>query len=362
MRLLVFNLAMDADDHVLGFTTAWVNALAERCERVTVITMRAGRIAVSPNVVVHSVGKERGRSRLRRAMEFFRILRKVLAEERVDACFSHMIHVFPILAWPMLRLRRIPIVLWYAHGHVPLLLRLATLLVDRVVTSSASGFRIATPKRRIIGQGIDTRRFAPVVTEAKQEFVLLSVGRISRVKRLDAALALLGVLPERAPDGRVFRLRVVGSPLTPDDVQYAGELKAMAGRLAISSRVTFEPAVSFDTVASVYPQADLFISHSQTGSMDKAVLEAMSCGVPVLTSNPAYRAPLAAALRDDVVVDDNDAATWKRRVLEIAARSRTQRAEMGVRAQAFVELEHSLDSLAGRIIGQCSDLVKAGPA
>jgi glycosyltransferase involved in cell wall biosynthesis len=351
MRLLVFNLATDADDPVLGFTTDWVNAMADRCERVVVITMRAGRLAVRPNVIVHSVGKEKDWGRVRRTFEFYKVLRRVLATERLEACFSHMIHVFPILAWPLLRLRRVPIVLWYAHGHVPPLLRLATLLVDRVVTSSASGFRVATPKRLIIGQGIDTHRFAAPVSERSEEFVLLSVGRISRVKHLDAALELLGALPEHAPDGRRFRLRVIGSPLTRDDEQYASELKALAGRLGVSSRVTFQSATSFDAVSSVYPQADLFISHSQTGSMDKAVLEAMSCGVPVLTSNPAYRAALPTVLREDLVVDDNGAATWRARTLAVAARTGAERATMGTRGREFVKSEHSLDALATKVVG-----------
>ena len=32
VNLLLFNLAMDADDPVLGHTTAWTNALARRCD------------------------------------------------------------------------------------------------------------------------------------------------------------------------------------------------------------------------------------------------------------------------------------------------------------------------------------------
>jgi len=32
MRLLLFNLAVDADDPVFGFTSVWINALARRCE------------------------------------------------------------------------------------------------------------------------------------------------------------------------------------------------------------------------------------------------------------------------------------------------------------------------------------------
>ncbi len=74
MNLLLFNLATDADDPILGFTTGWINRLAPHYEHIDVITMRVGRLAVAPNVRVYSVGKERGYGEARRALEFYRLL------------------------------------------------------------------------------------------------------------------------------------------------------------------------------------------------------------------------------------------------------------------------------------------------
>ena len=67
MRILLFNLATDADDPLLGFTTRWIGALAERVEFIHVITMRVGRLEMPANVRVYSVGKEKGYSEPRRA-------------------------------------------------------------------------------------------------------------------------------------------------------------------------------------------------------------------------------------------------------------------------------------------------------
>src|SRR5512132_1096345 len=100
MRILLFNLATDADDPLLGFTTRWISALAARVEFIHVITMRMGRLNVPDNVRVYSVGKEKGFSELRRLMEFYRLLFRILREDRIDACFSHMITIFTILAAP----------------------------------------------------------------------------------------------------------------------------------------------------------------------------------------------------------------------------------------------------------------------
>jgi len=65
-----------------------INALAARCEAVDVITMRAGRLAVAPNVRVYSVGKERGYGEPRRLVEFYRLLFRLLRTQRYDACFA----------------------------------------------------------------------------------------------------------------------------------------------------------------------------------------------------------------------------------------------------------------------------------
>jgi glycosyltransferase involved in cell wall biosynthesis len=47
-----------------------------------------------------------------------------------------------------------------------------------------------------------------------------------------------------------------------------------------------------------YRRASLFINLSTTGSLDKAVLEALACECPVITTNEAFR-----DLGDDVYTD-----------------------------------------------------------
>ena len=74
IRLLLFNLLTDADDSNLGFTTQWINALAERCAAIDVVTMGVGRVDVADNVRVYTIGKERGYSDARRMVEFYRVL------------------------------------------------------------------------------------------------------------------------------------------------------------------------------------------------------------------------------------------------------------------------------------------------
>ncbi|PIE32006.1 hypothetical protein CSA56_16765, partial [candidate division KSB3 bacterium] len=145
MRLLLFNLLTDADDPILGFTSSWIRELARQVDAIDVLTMQTGNVVVPGNVRVYSVGKEKNYSEPRRALEFYRRLWKLLCSHKYEACFAHMMPLFAAMGAPLLRIKRIPIVLWYAHKSVTPTLRLATFLVDRVVSASVESFRIDTP-------------------------------------------------------------------------------------------------------------------------------------------------------------------------------------------------------------------------
>jgi len=360
VNLLVFNLKTDADDDVLGFTTDWVNGLAACSNRVYVITMSAGRIAVAGNAHVYSVGKERGYSEPRRALEFYRLLARLLHTERIDACFAHMMPLFAIMGWPLLRARRIPIVLWYAHAHVPPMLRLATKLVDRVVASSRSGFQIPTKKLRIIGQGIDVGRFcpAPETRAGSSTFVLLTVGRIAPVKRLELLIQSLALLPERLSDGRLIIARFVGNPLTARDLQYADELRRLAAKLGVEERVQFVPSYPFGSIDVAYRAADLFVNSSDTDSVDKTVLEAMSIGLPVVTSNAAFAdvfEPRHAAL---CRVEKGNASMLADALQRLLDMEEGERRALGLALRETVCRNHSLLSLCTRLIAQIKETVE----
>jgi len=161
MHLLWLNLATDVDDPILGFSTSWIQAVAKRVEFIHVITMRAGRVDVPDNVQVCSVGKEKGYSEARRVVEFYRHLFRILRHDRIDVCFSHMIPVFTVLVAPVLKLKGIPIVTWYAHRQVTTILQVAHRLSDRMVSINESSYPYHHDKFVPLGHGIDVDFFSP---------------------------------------------------------------------------------------------------------------------------------------------------------------------------------------------------------
>ena len=286
MRLLMFNLATDADDPILGFTTRWIQALAKRVEFVHVITMRAGRVDVPENVRVYSVGKEKGYSEPRRALEFYRWLFHVLRNGRIDACFSHMIPIFTVLAAPILKAKGIPIVTWYAHPSLTWTLKLAHHLSDRMVTSLETAYPYRRDKLVVVGQGIDTDLFAPDGTPPEEPPMILCVGRLSPVKDHPTLLKAAALLRERL--GLPFRVVILGGPATEKDKEYARNLQTMVEQLSLSDRVRFVPAVRQEDLPGWYRRCTVHVNLTPTGYGDKVAWEVMACGRPCLVANRGF--------------------------------------------------------------------------
>jgi glycosyltransferase involved in cell wall biosynthesis len=342
MRLLVVNYEMADDAPVLAWQARVVRALACRAERVVVLTERRGAHAVPPSVRVEELPRPGFPPVLARRAAAVRHAFRLCRAERVQAVFVHMAHRQAYRLYPAFRALGLPVLLWYAHGAVSWHLRLAHRAADRVVTSTPEGFRLRSRKARVIGQGIDTELFAPGAGGPRRG--LVAVGRVSRRKRLDLVLAAMEDLRDED-----LPLTVVGGPLTADDRAYAGELARRAADRALP--VTFAGWVPFERLPDVYRAARLQVHVSRTDSLDKAVLEALACGCPTLTSNPAFRELLAP--HPDLVLDDDRPEAIAARVRALAAGGRPGPDEL----RRLVVGRHDLASYADRLIGELRALV-----
>lgn len=346
--LLLFNYAIDRDHVALSFAIEWVRRLAERFDRVVVITGRLGEHDLPANVEVHSLGGETGTPRLLRILRLWGLVLRTLAGGRVRYCFSHMILLPAILSWPLLKVFGVRLTAWYAHGTVNREVRVIARLADAIVTSSPAGFNIDTPRRHIVGQGIDLRRFSPAEegAEERDEVIVVSTGRLSVAKRLHRMIEAVG-LAARKPGGERLRLHIVGSPL-PGEEQVETDLRAQVAAAGLDGMVRFMGPVRYDAVPDCLRAGDVMLNLSSTGSMDKAVIEAMSCGLPVVVGNNAFREMLAP-WRDLCWVDDcDDAAAVADRLLALAAMPAAARRTLGLTLREVAQ-EHDLDRLVDRI-------------
>jgi glycosyltransferase involved in cell wall biosynthesis len=355
LHLLVFNLGMDAAHSTLGHTTAWTNELARRADRVSVITMFAGDVDVEPNVSVHSLGKELGRSEPRRLLEFYRLAGRTLDGGPIDACFAHMAPLFAALYAPVARRHRTPILLWYAHPSITRTLRIAHALVDRCVTASPGSFPLESNKLFVVGHGIDTDMFRPP-TETAPTYgaTAISIGRITPIKRIEEMLEAIAILNHRC--GLGLRLSLVGGAATAADHRYAAALRRTVATLRIDEFVTFDGPVPYHDVPSRYHAGGLFLNLSG-GAMDKAILESMASGCIPISRNPAFQA-LARAHGLEWLVPGSGAEGLAHCIQAALEQPPRERAAIAARLRRIVTDEHSLATLSDRIIAHLHELAR----
>jgi glycosyltransferase involved in cell wall biosynthesis len=341
MNLLIFNLAVDADDPILGFTTDWINRLAARWDHVDVITMRVGRNATAPNVNVYSVGKEKGYSERRRAVEFYRILAPLLRQRRYVACFAHMMPLFAVMGSPLLRLCSVPITLWYTHRQKKRTLEWAARISQKIVTAADDSFPIKSDKVRVLGHGIDTDFFALQETVANNGEIV-HVARLMPIKNQEMLIRAVATVPNS-------RAVFVGDVPPETDATYKAGLIALADRLGVKDRVVFSGSQSAEGVRDHLWRATVAVNLSPPGLFDKAALESMAAGVPTIVSSTAFRPLLGEYAPDLLLPAPNDHNTLAVRLSRIMQMSEDERREMGSTLRERVAAAHGIDGLIVRL-------------
>ena len=88
---------------------------------------------------------------------------------------------------------------------------------------------------------------------------------------------------------------------------------------------------------------------SETSSVDKAVLEAMSCGAIVITSNTAF-ASMLASFAHDCFIDDPSPQRIAQALERIMVTPAAEREALGKSLRAVVVRDHSLGNFMERIL------------
>jgi len=270
MKLLILTQAVDTNDPALGFFGRWVEEFAKTCDSVEVLALSVGTHALPRNVRVRSLGKEKGRSRMKYVFNFYRYAWSLRRE--YDAVFVHMNPEYLVAAGWYWRLTGKKTGLWYMHKSVDLKLRVAAFFADVIFTASKESFRLPSNKVRVMGHGIDTDFFCPDAAVARGTH-WLSVGRLNTSKRHDLAIRAA------VQEGKALRIAGKG----PE----RGALEALAREFGAD--VQFLGGLTQTQLREEYRRAALFIHTSETGSLDKVVLEALSCGCPVRTNDSALK-------------------------------------------------------------------------
>jgi glycosyltransferase involved in cell wall biosynthesis len=268
MRRLVFlTQAVDPAHPALAATIPKIRALAARVDELVVLAQSAHEAELPANVEVRAFG---GPSRLRRLATFERELARALP---ADAVVAHMIPVYVLLAAPLVRPRRIPLLLWYTHWKASTQLRAAERLATAIVSVDRRSFPLDSRKVRAIGHGIDVNEFSCTAHASNEKVRALVLGRYSPAKGIETILRAASGLDE-------VELEVHGAALNELEERHRDRLAGLGLPLGDAVRRAEVPAL--------FSRSDVLINNMEAGAPDKVVYEAAAACLPVLASNPVF--------------------------------------------------------------------------
>ena len=329
MRRLVFlTQAADPGDPVLAATLPMIRALAARVDELVVLALRVVPEALPDNARGISFGAP---TQAGRALRFTAGLAPELGRRPV-AVVAHMAPVYALLAAPLARPLRVPLLLWFTQQGSGPKLQLAERVVDVVLTVDRRSVPLRSPKVRAIGHGIDVAAL-PCVPERKPPLRrLLGLGRYAPVKGWDTALRALQELPDAT-------LTLHGPMLTSVDRTYRPHLEQMARDLGVDDRVMFGGEVAYAHVRNLLGLADAVVNATRGNAADKIVFEAAAACLPVFAASPVFDTLLPDQLR----FPGGDSSA-------LAQRIRDYDGGAGRALRDRVAAEHSVDHWAERVL------------
>lgn len=147
----------------------------------------------------------------------------------------------------------------------------------------------------VVFPGVDTKHFKPMdKTEAKEKIhapkehkMILFVGRIEPLKGIDSLLYALKILVTKRPHLKTC-LWIVGGDISQKTISWSRELQKLEHvrhMLTLTTSVKFVGQRHQQDLPFYYNAAEIVVMPSHYESFGMAALEAMACGVPVITSN-----------------------------------------------------------------------------
>jgi glycosyltransferase involved in cell wall biosynthesis len=200
-------------------------------------------------------------------------------------------------------------------------------------------------KAVLMHNAVDVDFFLPPSVGQLRAKKVLAVGRlVEEQKRFSDLLQALQALPD-------YTLTLVGSG--PDEMK----LKRLAAELGLGERVEFTGFVSDrGHLRRLYQECGAFVSTSSWEAVALVVLEAMSCGAPVVATRIASFEELLTDGKDGLLVPVGSPEQVARAICSAYEGQK----DLGMNARRTVETQYS----AGALYGQLSDLlesVKASP-
>lgn len=344
MKLLVLTQKVDNNDGVFGFFHNWIEKMAAKFETVEVICLELGDYSLPSNVKVRSLGKEKIKSKIKFIFRFYKFIWQ--SRKKYDTVFIHMNKEYAVLGGGLWRLLGKRVILWYNHEKGGFFARIGYFFVNRLFYTSPYSFFAGFKKAQAMPAGIDTDRFIKLPEVVKEKGLLLFLGRIAPIKNVDILIKAGNLC---AQSDKKFIIDIIGDA-EKNNFFYFESIKNLSATLSRVGRVKFFVGVSNNQTPVIYNQHEIFINLTNSGSLDKTILEAMACETTVLVSNESFK----GILPEFCLFKERDINDLADKVLKLLDFSDLQKNKLGSQMRQFVVEKHNLNRLIEGIFYESS--------
>jgi glycosyltransferase involved in cell wall biosynthesis len=336
VELLFINFKVDSTDPVLGFAPAIIKEFSYEFSTISVLTGFYSGEKISNNVKIYSTRWVENQN-LRNVMKFYYFLIKLLVRDRPRICYTHQAAPQAVLAAPIFKVMKMKNILWYASVSDSWAIRWADRIVDRLITSTKLSKPFESAKYHAIGQAIQTENIKKKIGYSKTlNPKFLNVGRLDPSKEIENILVTLKseIMLES------FTFNHFGSS-TQNSGSYKKEIELIFSEEISAGQIMFNGGIQYSHLINEYAEYDIFI-HSFNGSLDKVLVEALASGLPVVTTNLAYKEIFGSWAKEIDASLSEELGCF----LEL---SQDQINEVLIRQMEILKSQHSLETFPKRV-------------
>lgn len=340
INLLICTQKVDSNDSILGFFHDWLKEFSQHCNQLTVICLEKGNYNLPDNVKVLSLGKESGQSKLKYILNFYKYICRY--KKDYDTVLVHMNPEYICLGGWLWRIWQKKIGLWYMHKSVNFKLWLAEKFTHIIFSATKESFRLKTGKLKLTGHGINLNKFNYFSSDIdKNNLKLINSGRLSPVKKIENLVQFAHQLNQQKVN---FTFQIIGNF---SDQNYEDKIKNLIQKHELEEQIKFIGKVPNSQLNQYLQKADIFIHSSNTGSLDKSILEAMASGLICFTDNDSAQ----EIFKDNnlELLNYDNIEELDKKFIEFLDLDEEEQERIRIKLKKLVENNHNLEKLIIKI-------------
>ena len=235
-------------------------------------------------------------------------------------------------------------ILGYLHRRAS-----ACIAISDETREEAIRFGVPPERIHLIPNGVVSREFHPASLEERNaarralglncERLVLYIGRLAPEKNPLGLLDAWAAVDTKAREGALLAL--VGDGPHRDKVQAKAQAPNLAGGVHLAGHCS--------NVATWYRAADLYVISSHNEGLSNSMIEALACGLPVISTRVSGSSILLESPTAGLVVDGGNVGNLAG-ALESLILDKSMRTRLGENARLTFETRFSLETLSKKMI------------